>query len=124
VTFWVNHEGSCLGCCVATLVGVHPCDLPNVGESGDDRDELNEWLQANHGKRLELVWGERLADAPQGWWIAQIARGPLLTHAVLAQGSQVIHDPALADGAGHLWAGDLAAAHDPELALGWRLVSA
>jgi hypothetical protein len=112
-----------MGCCVASLVDVHPADLPNEGVTGRDRDELNEWLQARFGRRLEVVRGQHYTDMPRGHWIALLHRGSSTAHAVLAEGSQVLCDPA-GHKPGFLWPDDLACAHDPDLPLGWRLVAA
>ena len=123
MTFWVNHEGSCVACCVATLVGEHPADLPNDGRTDDDRAALNQWLQTRHGRRLEPIYGDSYDDMPKGLWIALLHRRHNLNHAVLARGGTIVHDPALKNGAGHIGPGDLAYAHDRSIALGWRLAA-
>lgn len=128
MTFWVNTSGSCLGCCVATLIDMAPYDLPTDGSSHRDRVTLDKWLQRMRGKRLVEVHAERLADVGDGLWIALLHRRAGVNHAVLARGRgghhQVVHDPAVSNGAGHLWATDLARAFDHALPIGYKLVAA
>jgi hypothetical protein len=124
VKLWVNDEGSCVACCVASFIGVHPADLANDGSTQKDRDELDSWLRARFGRRLELVQGNSYADMPSGTWIALLHRRNGLSHAMLAKGSTLLHDPATANGGGPIWPDDLAYAHDRDLPLGWRVVNA
>jgi hypothetical protein len=81
-----------------------------------------EELEALDPARLPL--GNSYADMPSGTWIALLHRRNGLSHAVLAKGSTLLHDPVMANGGGPMWPDDLAYAHDRDLPLGWRVVNA
>jgi hypothetical protein len=109
---------------LASLVGCHPSEVPHDDDSWFDVDTMNRWL-APRGRRLEPVWsGETWGDSyPRGRWIALLARRPGVAHAVICEGTQVVHDPG--DGSSfNLWPRDLAHAHDRRLPLGYRMVAA
>lgn len=122
---WTSQENDCWRCCLASLVGSEPRELPSA-DDGLDLEEQNAWL-ASRGFALKPVvardtWGE---SYPNGLWIAILQRRRGVGHAVLAQHSRIIHDPAFRNGwSGTLWPEDLAHVYDRSLPLGFELVRA
>lgn len=116
--YWTNSAGGCLPACVASLVGVHPGDLPQT----DQVAEMDDYLRAAFGRTLEPVYGTTVDDLPAGHWVALEGRSANVAHAVLARRSEAVHDPAGGTPT-HLW-GNLARRHNRELPLGYRLVAA
>ena len=116
----------CWACCLASLAGVVPADVPSAND-GFDLEEQNRWL-ARRGLTLAPVlardtWGE---SYPRGTWIALLHRGGRITHAVLARGRDVIHDPAFRAGGppSTLWPDNLAYTRNRDIPIGFELVAA
>jgi hypothetical protein len=128
MTFWTSTDGGCLNCCLASLVDVHPVDVPHEDDDWLDLHKMNRWLVAEHGRRLEEVWWPPATPwghaVPAGEWIALIDRGPRRSHAVLARGTTRIHDPGLGDGR-HTFLSPQALAHayDQRAPLGYKLTA-
>jgi hypothetical protein len=123
-TLWTNDKGGCLNAVLASLVDVHPVDVPHDLDDGRlDLERLNAWLEPQ-GRRLVPVhargtWGE---SYPSGDWIALLYRTSNVMHAVLARGNEITHDPSVRNGrSGHLSPDDLAYAHNPDWPLGFRV---
>jgi hypothetical protein len=96
--------------------------VPHNDGDAFDLERQNQWLTATHGRRLEPVYAAATArdSYPPDTWIALLGRGPGLTHAVIAEGGRIVHDPACSNGGcGNLWPGDLAYANDRSLPLGF-----
>jgi hypothetical protein len=126
VQLWTSSEGGCLNACLASLVDVHPVDVPHDDDSWFDVERLNRWLEPR-GRRLVPVWpAETWGESyPTGAWVAFLGRGPGLAHAVLAEGNRITHDPGHSNGgSAHLYPGELAHARDRSQPLGYRLVTA